>query len=478
MGGRLFFMVVIACTCNYCYAQLYTLRQYAIRKEAVVIAGTAINYCGRIDTIKINIYKPVGDNNLKRPVAVFAHGGAFSSAIDAGDSDMTVFAQEFARRGYVGVSIDYREGFHLYPFAAGLPAPANADAATIDLYNGYDGGVFGADTAEFIRAAYRAQQDMKGVIRLLKSRSLQDSSSNCKYFTGGFSAGAITALAAAYTDVNSEKPTAAGQLPVVINPNWQNIASQNPGPANKDDADYRSHNPLPFNYDAAACYQRPDLGSVNGNMNDNNGYDEKILGVLAMSGAIMDTALFDHGLNRPAVYLYHVPGDEMVPFDTGHPLQALANTFAPSPAAYAPSVYGSNWIWNKLNRINYPAAKRKLFYTDPLPPNMPAHNIFPGLLQMCDSAAAFFSEVLQANDCTPEFTDEFTFNGNGNWSVPANWLNNRVPVSPVSAAAHIIIRPQAGGNCVLNVPVTISSAAQLTVVPGAIFNISGNLVMQ
>ncbi|MBL0357948.1 MAG: carboxylesterase family protein [Chitinophagaceae bacterium] len=472
-------MTVFAFTCNCCYAQLYTLRQYPIKKEAAVTAGSAINYCGRMDTININIYKPVGDNNLKRPVAVFAHGGAFSSAINAGDSDMTVFAQEFARRGYVGVSIDYREGFHLYPFAQGLPAPAGTDAATIDLYNSYDGGVFAADTAEFIRAAYRAQQDMKGVIRFLKSRSLQDSSSNCKYFTGGFSAGAITALSAAFTDVALEKPPATGQLPNAVNPNWQNNAFQTPGPANKDDADYRSHNPLPFNYDAATCYQRPDLGNINGNMNITSGYDEKILGVVAMSGAIMDTTLFDQFVNRPAIYLYHVPGDEMVPFNTGHPLHALGNTFSPSPSAYAPLVYGSNWIWNKLNRISYPAPKRKLFYTDPLPPSTSPHNILPDLLPLCDSVALFFSEVLQANaSCTPEFTDTFTFNGNGNWNVPANWLNNRVPVSPVSAAVHIIISPQTGGSCILNVPVTISSTAQLTVVPGAIFNISGNLVVQ
>jgi hypothetical protein len=214
-------------------------------------------------------------------------------------------------------------------------------------------------------------------------------------------------------------------------------------------------------------------------MNNNLGYDEKILGVMALSGAIMDTTLFDRYVNRPAVYLYHVPGDEMVPFDTGRPLQTLGNTFSPAPGSFAPIVYGSNWIWNKLNRIGYPAAKRKLFYTDPLPPGMSPHNIFPNLLVMCDSVAVFFSEVLQANaSCTPEFTDVYTFTGSGNWSIAGNWIDGRVPVSPVPSGVHIIIRPQAGGNCILNIPVTASSNAYVTVVPGAAFNVAGNLIIQ
>lgn len=47
-----------------------------------------------------------------------------------------------------------------------------------------------------------------------------------------------------------------------------------------------------------------------------------------------------------------------------------------------------------------------------------------------------------------------TFNGNGNWSNAANWSNNQVPTSPVPAGTQIVINPQAGGECILNVPVT------------------------
>ena len=70
-----------------------------------------------------------------------------------------------------------------------------------------------------------------------------------------------------------------------------------------------------------------------------------------------------------------------------------------------------------------------------------------------------------------------TFNGNGNWSNAANWSNNQVPTSPVPAGTQIVINPQAGGECILNVPVTISNGSSLSVAPGAKFRIAGNLTI-
>jgi hypothetical protein len=69
----------------------------------------------------------------------------------------------------------------------------------------------------------------------------------------------------------------------------------------------------------------------------------------------------------------------------------------------------------------------------------------------------------------------YTFTGNGNWDIPANWSSNVVPPAIVPAGAQIIIKPQPGGECILNVPVTISNGASLWIVPGAAFNASSNL---
>lgn len=475
MKSLLFFIPLIIAQC---FAQPYTLRQYEVIKKSAVFVGTDVNYCGRTDTISVNIYKPIGDNNAKRPVAIFAHGGSFTSTENADDNRMAVFAEEFARRGYVGVSMDYREGFHLIAFEQGLPAPASNDPVILSIYNSYDGGPFAAP-GEYVRAGYRAQQDMKGVVRWMKSRSMIDSSSTCQYFIGGFSAGAIMSLATAFTDVENEKPLAAGSLTALANPNWINTTLQTNGPAGKDDADYRSHNLLPFNYEAAACYQRPDLGSVDGSLSINSGYDAKVLGVMSLSGAIGDTNLFNAFTQQPAIYLYHVPGDDVVPFDSGPPFQFLDSTFTPAPSSFAPTLYGSNWIWDKLNRVQYPAPKKHFFYTAGLPPFSSPHDIFPGTLAVSDSVARFFAEVLQSNgNCSPDYAAVYTFTGNGNWDVQANWQDGLMPASPIHTGVHVIIKPLAGGSCIINIPVTALEGAGITIVPGSRVTLLSNVTIK
>lgn len=469
---------VIFFCCMQCYAQPYTIRRYPVIKDSAVLVDWQLNYCGRPEAIRVNIYKPIGDKNNKRPVAIFAHGGSFTSTETADEENMNAFAEEFARRGYVAVSMDYREGFHLNTFAPGLPAPAAASEPILIAYSALDGGVFAAPF-EYERAGYRAMQDMKGVIRWMKGRCRLDSTSTCQYFAGGFSAGAFMGLATAFTDVETEKPEAAQILTAASNPNWVNTSIQNPGPQNKDDADYRSHNPFPFNFDSIDCYLRPNLGSIDGAISMANGYDATVLGIMSLSGAISDTTLFNEFLQQPAIFLYHAQNDAVVPFDVGHPFRYLDIVFDPPPSAFAPIVYGSNWIWDKLNRIQYPALKKQIFYTGPAPPLSFYHGIFPNVLSIADSVARFFGHVLELKgNCQPDYTSEYIFNGNGTWDNAANWFGNRIPSSPVSAGVHIIIQPQQGGACIINVPVTLSTGAGISVVPGALLLLTGNLIIQ
>lgn len=72
----------------------------------------------------------------------------------------------------------------------------------------------------------------------------------------------------------------------------------------------------------------------------------------------------------------------------------------------------------------------------------------------------------------------YTFTGNGNWDVAANWSNNSIPPSPLPATNNIIINPAEGGGCILNVPQTINSGAGFTVNTGKQLLISGNLRLQ
>jgi hypothetical protein len=71
----------------------------------------------------------------------------------------------------------------------------------------------------------------------------------------------------------------------------------------------------------------------------------------------------------------------------------------------------------------------------------------------------------------------YTFTGTGDWSTAANWVNSAVPTSPVPSGTTVTISPQAGGSCILNVPVTFAAGSTLTVSTGAKFNIQGNLTI-
>ncbi|MEP7141456.1 MAG: hypothetical protein ABI707_01240 [Ferruginibacter sp.] len=72
----------------------------------------------------------------------------------------------------------------------------------------------------------------------------------------------------------------------------------------------------------------------------------------------------------------------------------------------------------------------------------------------------------------------YTFIGFGNWDVPANWSNNIVPPATIHRGDEIIIDPASGGQCVLNIPYTLSAGAKLNVNPAKNFIIHGNLSLQ
>ncbi len=72
----------------------------------------------------------------------------------------------------------------------------------------------------------------------------------------------------------------------------------------------------------------------------------------------------------------------------------------------------------------------------------------------------------------------YRFTGNGNWSDPANWAEGIVPPSTLPPNDRIVIDPVPGGECVLNVPMTVSSSGNITVENGKRFRIPGNLTIQ
>lgn len=203
----------------------YSAKQFGFTQEMNVVYGTALRYNGGYDSLRMNIFKPIGDNNSKRPIVVLIHGGGF---YEGHRNNFNELASWYAQRGYVAATISYRLGFY-----------------TVTYPHTYD-------QHEIIRAIYRGMQDTKGAIRYLKGRAISDSSDIDRVVLAGGSAGAFIALATAYLDKASEKPASCQTiLPIMLE-------------------------------------QRPDLGSIEGTMNL-NGHHTKVKAVANIFGAMVDT---------------------------------------------------------------------------------------------------------------------------------------------------------------------------------------------
>jgi hypothetical protein len=72
----------------------------------------------------------------------------------------------------------------------------------------------------------------------------------------------------------------------------------------------------------------------------------------------------------------------------------------------------------------------------------------------------------------------YTFTGNGDWSIAANWNNKIIPPLILPDGSQIIIDPQVDGQCILDGIETISKGGTLTIRAGKNFIIQGNLIIQ
>jgi predicted esterase len=70
-----------------------------------VVYRTAPNLAGQSITLRLDIYQPRGDTATRRPVAMWQFGGFWAAGAK---EDFTPYAIDSAKRGYVGVTIQYR----------------------------------------------------------------------------------------------------------------------------------------------------------------------------------------------------------------------------------------------------------------------------------------------------------------------------------------------------------------------------------
>jgi glucose/arabinose dehydrogenase len=72
----------------------------------------------------------------------------------------------------------------------------------------------------------------------------------------------------------------------------------------------------------------------------------------------------------------------------------------------------------------------------------------------------------------------YRFFGNRNWNNSNNWSNKAIPPALLPAGSEIIVSPALGGECILNVPQTISASSKIIVENNRRFTIMGNLTIQ
>lgn len=138
--------------------------------------GSAPDLQGNPVALRLDMYRPAGDTQTRRPAVVWIHGGGFTSG-NKTSPDVVDASRHFAQHGYVAVSISYR-----------LLAPPGCSGAP-------------SQTA-CTTAALEAKHDAQAAVRWLRANATTYGIDPARIGVAGTSAGAITAT---LVGLNSEE---------------------------------------------------------------------------------------------------------------------------------------------------------------------------------------------------------------------------------------------------------------------------------
>jgi len=145
-----------------------------VDRSSDIVFGSGARSNGS-QTLEMDIYTPRGDTDIRRPVLILAFGGGFTTGFRR-DPLISSIAIDFAQRGFVTASIDYR----LFE-----QTPTTEDGANI--------------------AVIEAMHDMKAAIRFIREDAMGENIYGTRadtIFVGGVSAGAIIASFSGALDIN------------------------------------------------------------------------------------------------------------------------------------------------------------------------------------------------------------------------------------------------------------------------------------
>ena len=157
------------------------------RYQTEIFSSVAVNEVNYSDVYndnehKMDIYTANGDTVTNRPVILYMHGGSFLGG-NKSEVDCVDFCENFAKKGYVTASANYRLALDPQSFA---------------LYQ-----------EEQYTTVLKVVSDIKGAIRYFRKSIVNGNPYGIDgnaIFIGGYSAGAVAAIHSSYIDAISDLP--------------------------------------------------------------------------------------------------------------------------------------------------------------------------------------------------------------------------------------------------------------------------------
>lgn len=165
------------------FAQTPLFDSSEIRKDSnIVFANTKNIFSNQMQALQLDVYYP--DTTLdplsQRPFILLIHGGAFLAGTR---QEMAYECMEFARRGFVTATMDYRLGWN---------CPAT-DLIGVCIY-------CQGQNPNLVKSTYCAAQDARAALRYIHTNATNWQIDPNTIFIGGESAGSITAMHATFWD--------------------------------------------------------------------------------------------------------------------------------------------------------------------------------------------------------------------------------------------------------------------------------------
>jgi acetyl esterase/lipase len=137
------------------------------------------------------------NSNTNRPAIVWVHGGGFAVGLDSMSALANGAGQEYAQRGYVGLSVEYRIDTTLIGTQTGSARPPSLCQWVQDNENPGD-PVWQQRYEQCLRNILAAQYDLQAAVRWVRVHATEYGVDPQRIAVGGFSAGAVTAANLAY----------------------------------------------------------------------------------------------------------------------------------------------------------------------------------------------------------------------------------------------------------------------------------------